>query len=119
MAKSDRRHFPRQNEEATIQVLLAPDPSKGRKDNYDLLPAKLRNQSEGGFYIEIDRSLQPGSTLSIKMTTPSEDHSEDAYYMYDGRVIWCKKFREYTFRYGSGVQIIRKVVRADILTSRF
>jgi hypothetical protein len=119
MAESDRRHFPRQNEEAAIQVLLAPDPSKSRQDSYDLLPAKLRNQSEEGFYIEIDRSLQPGSTLSITMTTPAEDHSDDAYYMYDGRVIWCKKVDEKASRYGGGVQIIRKVVRADILTSRF
>ena len=70
MAESDRRHFPRQNEETAIQVLLAPDHSNGRKDtSYDLLPAKLCNQSEEGFYIEIDHSLQAGSTLSIKMTS--------------------------------------------------
>jgi len=74
MAESDRRHFPRQNEETAIQVLLAPDHSNGRKDSYDLLPAKLRNQSGEGFYIEIDHSLQPGSTLSIQMTPPMEDH---------------------------------------------
>lgn len=119
MAKPDRRHFPRQNEKAAIQVLLAPDPSKRSKDSCDLLPAEMRNKSEDGLYIEIDRSLQPGSTMSIKMTTPAKDHSEDAYYMYDGRVIWCKKIEENTSRYGGGVQIIRKVVRADILTSRF
>ena len=119
MAESDRRHFPRQNKDAALQVLLAPDPTKGRKGSYDQLPARLRNQSEEGLCIEIDHSLQPGSILSIKMTTPAEAHSEDAYYMYDGRVIWCKKIDEKTRRYGGGVQLIRKVVRADILTSRF
>jgi hypothetical protein len=119
MAESDRRHFPRQNKDAALQVLLAPDPAKGRKGSYDLLQARLRNQSEEGLCIEINHSLQPGSILSIKMKTPAEAHSEDAYYMYDGRVIWCKKIDEKTRRYGGGVQLIRKVVRADILTSRF
>ena len=119
MAQSDRRHFPRQNEDAAIQILLSPDPAKGRKGSYDLLSATMRNQSEEGLCIEIDRSLQPGSIVSIKMTKLAEAHSEDAYYMYDGRVIWCKKIDEKTRRYGGGVQLIRKVVRADILTSRF
>ena len=119
MAESDRRHYPRQIKDAAIQVLLAPDPAKSHRDIYDLLPARLRNQSEEGLCIEIDHSLQPGSILSIKMTTAAEAHSEDAYYMYDGRVIWCKKIDKKARRYGGGVQLIRKVVRADILTSRF
>ena len=119
MTESDRRHFPRQNEETAIQVLLAPGHSNGGKDSYDLLPAKLLNQSEEGLYIEIDHTLRPGSTLSIKMTSPVEDHPEDAYYMYDGRVVWCKKVDEKTPRFGGGVKIVRKVVRADVLSSRF
>jgi hypothetical protein len=120
MAESDRRHFPRQNEETAIQVLLAPDHSNGRKDtSYDLLPAKLCNQSEEGLYIEIDHTLRPGSTLSIKMASAVADHPEDAYAMYDGRVIWCKKVNEKAPRFGGGVKIVRKVVRADVLTSRF
>ena len=49
MAESDRRHFPRQNEETAIQILLAPGHSNDRKDtSYDLRPAKLCNQSEEG-----------------------------------------------------------------------
>lgn len=120
MAESDRRHFPRQNEETAIQILLAPGHSNDRKDtSYDLLSAKLCNQSEEGLYIEIDHILQPGSTLSIKMAAPVEDHPEDAYYMYDGRVVWCKKIDDKTCRFGGGVKIVRKVVRADVLTSRF
>jgi hypothetical protein len=120
MAESDRRHFPRQNEETAIQVLLAPGHSNGREDtSYDLLPAKLCNQSEEGLYIEIDHTLRPGSTLSIKIASPAGGHPEDAYSMYDGRVIWCKKVNGKTSRFGGGVKIVRKVVRADVLTSRF
>ena len=119
MAESDRRDFPRKNEKTAIQVLLAPDHSNGPKDSYDLLPANLCNQSEEGLYIEIDHILQPGSTLSIKMAAPVEDHPEDAYYMYDGRVVWCKKIDDKTCRFGGGVKIVRKVVRADVLTTRF
>ena len=119
MAESDRRLFPRKYGETAIQVLLAPEHSNGSKDKYDLLPAKLCNQSEEGLYIEIDHTLQPGSTLSIKLASLLENHPEDAYSMYDGRVIWCKKIDEKTSRFGGGVKIVRKVVRADILTTRF
>ena len=119
MAESDRRLFPRKNEDTAIQVLLAPNHSNGRKDNYDYLPAKLCNQSEEGLYIEIDHTLQAGSILSIKLASPLEDHAADTYSMYNGRVIWCKKVDEKTSRFGGGVKIVRKVVRADILTTRF
>jgi hypothetical protein len=53
------------------------------------------------------------------MASAAEDHPEDAYYTYDGRVVWCKKVDEKTSRFGGGVKIVRKVVRADVLTSRF
>ena len=120
MTESDRRRFPRQKEEIAIQVLLTQPDSNGRKGaHYDLIPAKLCNQSEEGLYIEIAHTLRPGSTLSIKMVSAAEDHPEDAYSMYDGRVIWCKKTNGKTSHFGSGVKIVRKVVRADVLTSRF
>ena len=70
MAESNRRHFPRQNKEATVQVLITPDYSKGRKDNFDSIPAKMCNQSENGLYVEIDRALEPGSSVIIKMVAP-------------------------------------------------
>lgn len=119
MADSDRRRFPRKKAEVAIQVLLAPDHSNGRRESFDLLPARLRNKSEEGLYIEIDHTLQPGSALSIKVAAPVEDHSEDAYFMYDGRIIWCKKMDAKASRFGGGVKIVRKVVCADIQTSRF
>ena len=120
MTESDRRRFPRQKKETAIQVLLAPGHSNHHKDiRYNLLPAKLCNQSEEGLYIEVAHTLRPGSTLSIKMVAPPEDHPGDAYSMYDGRVIWCKKTNGKTSHFGSGVKIVRKVVRADVLTSRF
>ena len=60
MAEFNRRHFPRQNAEDTIQVLLIPDDFEGFKDSCDLIPATIVNQSDNGLYIEIDRNLQPG-----------------------------------------------------------
>ncbi len=99
MTESDRRHFPRQNEEIPIQVLLSPNHSNGSQERYDLLPAKLLNQSEEGLYIEIDHTLRAGSTLSVRMAAPVQDHPEDAYFMYDGRIIWCKKVDEKTSRF--------------------
>ena len=119
MAESNRRNFPRQNEEAVIHVLLAPVHSNGRRESHDFLPAKLRNHSEEGLYIEIDQTLQTGSVLSIKMTSPSKEHPEEAYHMYDGRVIWCKKVNGEISRFGVGIQILRRVVVAAVLTSRF
>ena len=120
MTESDRRRFPRQKKDTAIQVFLPPGRSNHRKSiSYDLLPAKLCNQSEEGLYIEIAHSLRPGSTLSIKMASAKGDHPEDAYSMYDGQVIWCKNVNGKNARFGSGLKIVRKVVRADVLTSRF
>jgi Tfp pilus assembly protein PilZ len=117
MANINRRHFSRQNEESTIQVLMAPDYFAGPKDRYDFVPVKMYNQSDDGLYIEVDRVLQPGSNVTIKMVAPERDHPEAAYFMHDGRVIWCKKVDDKTSRFGVGVKILTKVVRAEVLTS--
>lgn len=119
MAKTNRRNFPRQDEKATIQLLITPDYSADAKERHDFIPVKMCNQSKGGLYIEIDRALLPGSNISLKMVAPKGDHPEDAYYMHDGRVIWCKKVDDETSRFGVGVKVLRKVVRANVLTSRF
>lgn len=118
MANTDRRHFPRQNEEATIQIFIVPDHFADPKDRHDFIPVKMYNQSQDGLYIEIDRTLRPGSDVSFKMVAPEKDHPEDAYFMHDGRVVWCKKVDEKPSRFGVGVKILSKVVQAEILTSR-
>jgi hypothetical protein len=118
MTNSDRRHFPRQNEKATIQVLMTPDYVADPIDRHDFVPVKMINQSKDGLYIEVDRALQPGSNVSIKMVAPERDHPEDAYFIHDGRVIWCKKVDDKTPRFGVGVKILSKFVRAEVLTSR-
>ena len=118
MANTNRRHFPRQNEEVTIQVLMTPDDYTAPKDRRDFIPVKMYNQSEDGLYIETDRALQPGSNVTIKMVAPERDHPENAYFMHDGRVIWCKKVDDKTSRFGVGVKILSKFVRAEVLTSR-
>jgi hypothetical protein len=119
MAESNRRHFPRQKAEDTLQVLLIPDDFEGHKDSCDLIPAKMVNQSNTGLYIEIDRDLQPGTNVRIKMVPPNGYHTEEAHYMHDGRVMRCEKVDDATFRFGVGIKILRKVIQARVLTSRF
>ncbi|MEJ2657472.1 MAG: PilZ domain-containing protein [Desulfobacterales bacterium] len=117
MVIANRRHSPRQYEEATIQILFPPDDSTVFKDS-DSIPVKMYNQSENGLYIEMDRALQPGSTFSFKMVDPEREHPENAYFIYDGQVIWCKKIDERTSRFGIGIKILSKAVQAEVLTSR-
>jgi len=119
MNETDRRGFPRQDEEATIQVLIAPQYSRDRKEGCDLIPVKMCNQSTEGLCIEIDRALHPGSNVSLKMVSPEAGHPEDAHYICDGRVIWCQKVNGGISRFGVGIKILRRVVRADVRTSRF
>jgi hypothetical protein len=119
MTEMNRRGFARQNEETTIQVLIPPGYSRDRQDGCDLIPVKMCNQSLEGLCIEIDRALHPGSNVSLKMVSPEEDHPEDAHHICDGRVIWCKKVNGETSRFGVGIQILRRVVQAEVLTSRF
>ena len=121
MVETNRRHSPRRNEDATIQVSLTPEDSWDSQANCDLIPVKMRNQSQEGIYIEIDQAIEPGSNVSIKMVSPEgkDDHPENAYYMRDGKVVWCRQFHDRTPRFGVGVKILRRVVQADVLTSRF
>jgi hypothetical protein len=119
MAEFNRRHFPRQNAEDTIQVLLIPDDFEGFKDSRDLIPAKMVNQSDNGLYIEIDRALMPGSNVRINMVSAEGYHPEEAHYMRDGRVIRCEKVDDATPRFGVGINVLRKVLRAKIMSNRF
>ena len=119
MGKYDRRHSPRQRKEATIQLVLASDDPKGHRDSNDLIPVKMCNQSDEGLYIEIDHALMPGSNIRIKMVSPEGYHPEEAHYMRDGRVIRCEKIDDATYRFGVGIKILRKVIQARVLTSRF
>ena len=118
MAIKNRRRFPRQNEETEIQVLITPDHSPSPEDQRNLVPGKMYNQCQDGIYIEIDRALKPGSNVSIKMIEPEKDSLEDAYFMYDGQVQWCKKINDKPSSFGIGVKIRSKVVRAEVLKSR-
>ena len=119
MVATNRRRSPRQNEEAIIQVLLTPEGAEGDLEKVGLITVKMRNQSRDGLYIETDCALEPGSNVSIKMVSPEGDHPENAYFMRDGQVIWCNEIKDSVFRFGIGVKILRKVVQADVLTSRF
>ena len=119
MDKYNRRQSPRQRKEATIQVVLASDDLKGHRDSNNLIPVKMCNQSDEGLYIEIDHALMPGSNVRINMVSPEEYHPEEAHYMRDGRVIRCEKIDDTPPRFGVGIKILRKVIQARVLTSRF
>ncbi len=119
MAKTERRHFPRHHEKATIQILAISEESKDGEKGYDLIPASLYNQSNEGLYFEIDRDLEPGSNVSIRMSAPLEQHPADPYFVCDGLIIWSKKVDSKISRFGVGARILRKVVQADVLNSRF
>jgi len=119
MAESNRRQFPRQKAEDTIQVLVIPDDLEDRRDSHDLITAKMLNQSNNDLYIEIDRELRPGSNVRIKIVPSDGYHPEQTHYMRDGRVIRCEKVDDATPRFGVGIRILRKVIQARVLTSRF
>ena len=119
MDKYNRRNSPRQRKEDTIQVVLASDDSRSPRDSNDLIPAKICNQSDEGLYIEIDRALMPGSNVRINMVSPEGFHPGEAHSMRDGRVIRCEKIDGATSGFGVGIKILRKVIQARVLTSRF
>ena len=119
MADTNRRLSPRQDAQTAVQVLLNPGGNESDPRNIDLIAGKMCNQSRDGLYIETDRTLEPGSNVSIKIAPPEDHQPENPYYMRDGRVIWCKKVDERESRFGSGVKVLRKFVQADVLTSRF
>ncbi len=119
MADTNRRLSPRQDSQVAIQVLLNPEGTEGDPRKTDLIPAKLCNQSRDGLYFEMDRILEPGTIVSIKLVPPENCLPENPYYMRDGRVIWCQKIDDGKALFGVGVKILRKFVQADVLTSRF
>ena len=119
MKEFNRRHFLRQTMDETVQVYISTGYNRHRKDKFAFIPARLVNKSEDGLFIELNSSLQPGSNISLKMVAPERDLPENPYHMKEGLVIWCKKADDETACFGAGVKILRKVVRADILNSRF
>ena len=119
MDYSTQRRFPRQDNETSFQFFLNPDYRQNRYGSRCFIPAKICNQSEEGYNIEIGRDLEPGSNVSIKIVEPGGGRPGNAYDQRDGLVIWCKKVEDETSRFGVGIKILRKVVRSKILTSRF
>jgi len=120
MVETNRRHSPRQNEDATIQLILSAKHASPGRGQSESMPVKMGNHSQEGLYIETRRALEPGSNVRIKMVSPEGEHLENAYFMRDGQVIWCKRVgARRPPRFGVGIKILRKVVQADVLTSRF
>ena len=119
MAETNRRQSPRQTTQSEVQAFFTADMSKSPNACDDFVPVSMRNQSDNGLYIEVHHAIEPGSNISIKMVAPEEQRSENPYYIRDGQVVWCKKVDDRSSLFGVGIKILRKVVQADVLTSRF
>ena len=119
MAEVNRHHFTRENSEDILQVLPIPGDFKHNRDDCGFIQGKVINQSDNGLYIEMDRDLQPGSNVRIKMASPEENCFDEIYHIRDGRVIWCEKIDRTTFRFRIGIKILRKTIQARILSNRF
>ena len=115
----NRRHFPRQKAKDIITALLIQDAIKTHEEGTGAIPGQMYNQSEEGLYVEVNRALKPGLNVRIKMLSPAACHPEEPYYLRDGRVVWCTEIDQESRRFGVGIKILRKVVQAPVLTSRF
>jgi len=77
------------------------------------------NKSDSGVDIELDRYLAPGTKVRIKIDFQEDSCIDNANYIYDGLVVWCKKNAEPATSFGVGIKILRKVIQARVLTSHF
>ena len=119
MTQSNRRCFPRETMDSVICVFLVAenfDSPQGEGDNF---AAKMVNQSDTGLMIEIDRYLEPGSNVRIKMSLATPAAQNPSIFVRDGRVMWCRRAEGTSFKFAAGIKILRKVVQGNIRTSRF
>jgi len=117
--ETNRRHFPRQKGDTSIQVLFAQENLRDEIDRYSGIAAKIGNQSQDGLYIETDHALSAGSIIRLKIASPENDHPANVCYVHDCQVVWHKKIHDKIPRFGIGVRILRRNVQADVMTSRF
>ncbi len=107
-----KRASARENREAVIQIHTSWDQTGFPVEKLYFKPARLMNQSSQGMGLEIDRTVPPGSMISIKMAAP-DTQNRTAYRLHRGRVCWCHKLpAKKTTRYGMGVQIHETVIQA-------
>jgi hypothetical protein len=119
MTETNRRHFPRKNTRAAVQVLIVPANPGDLENRCEIIPAEMANQSEEGLYLETHRALQVGSNVTIRIDGPADMPTfKNAYHMHDGRIMWCNQVAHEPPRFAIGVKILRKAVQADIIYSR-
>ena len=119
MKQSNRRCLSREAMNSVARVFLVAENFDSPQSEGDNFAAKMVNQSDSGLMIEIDRYLEPGSNVRIKMAFASPRGSEPVYYVRDGRVRWCRRTEGTHFKFAAGIKILRKVVQGHIRTSRF
>ncbi len=119
MTQSNRRYLPREAMDSLIRVFPVTENFDSPQIEGHNFAAKMVNQSDNGLMIEIDRYLEPGSNVRIKMSLRTPRGSEPVYFVRDGRVRWCRRTEGTNFKFAAGIKILRKVVQGHIRTSRF
>jgi hypothetical protein len=102
-----------------IRVFMVAENFDSPQSEGDNFAAKMVNQSDNGLMIEIDRYLEPGSNVRIKMSSATPRGAEHVYFVRDGRVMWCRRAEGTNFKFAAGIKILRKVVQGNVRTSRF
>ena len=99
----------------SIRVSKSLDDEQLCSDSSERIPGRIFNEGEHGVYIEIDHALEPGTKVNLERVPPGVETRKTVYKVHRGKVIWCRKVE--TGRedhYGAGIEIIEKVVRAEI-----
>ena len=119
MTGLNRRNCFREDTQDAIQFSLIRNNFEHPADGQKLIPGKMMNKSDNGLHIETDCYLNPGQNIRIQLTPQPDRSLGEAYYIHDGMIVWCEKIDGPSTRYGVGIRIIRRFIRAPVLTSRF
>lgn len=68
--------------------------------------ATMHNFSKGGLYFESDHSLNIGNYINLRIKHPTQSSGKDNLYELAVEIIWRKKLRYSSFRYGYGAKFI-------------
>jgi hypothetical protein len=101
-----------------VCILRDRDAGTFGSESPDRIPGRIVNAGQQGVYTESSQALEPGTRVSIEMVPPGMDTRETAYKVRRGKVIWCRQLESSReCRYGAGIEILEKVVQAEIPVS--
>lgn len=111
MKRYIKRSSARKKLDADVRASFSRESVESEEKRIYEVPARLKNQSEKGAYIEVSQRILPESMISIKMI-PSDSKPSDAYRLHRGRVRWCRPVEtSAAVKYGVGIQIYETVIQ--------